>query len=164
MGLFKRSKSVEVAKDVVLAVSNGTVKTLAALKDGVFSEKMMGDGIVIAPASDAKTLEYFAPVAGELVSVFPTGHAYGIKTKEGVEILLHIGLDTVNLDGKGFTPAVKQGQKVKAGDKLVTVDVEFVRKNAPSADAIIVVTSGQAVTPLAKGEVIAKAELIKFAI
>lgn len=165
MGLFKKSKSVEVADNAVLAVSNGTVKTLASLKDGVFSEKMMGDGIVVAPAKDAKTVEYFAPISGELVTVFPTGHAYGIKSKAGVEVLLHIGLDTVNLDGKGFTPAVKQGQKVKAGDKLVSVDVEFVRKNAPSADAIVIITSGQVVTPtVAKGEIEAKAELLTVAL
>ena len=160
MGFFKKSKSA-VAENVVLAVSNGSVKTLASLKDGVFSEKMMGDGIVVAPAKGAQTVEYFAPISGELVTVFPTGHAFGIRAKNGLEVLLHIGLDTVNLEGKGFTPIVKQGQKVKAGDKLVSVDVEFVRKNAPSADAIVIVTSGQAVTPVvAKGDIEAKAELL----
>lgn len=161
MGFFSRSKKETVPSNIALAVIDGTVKTLSSLKDGVFSEKMMGDGIVVAPAKDAQTVDFFAPVSGELVTVFPTGHAYGIKTKDGVEVLLHIGVDTVNLDGKGFTPAVKQGQKVSAGDKLVSVDVEFVRKNAPSSDAIVIVTSGQAVTPIvAKGDIEARAQLL----
>lgn len=164
MGFFKRTKSedaVTVGGNTIISPSNGTVKTLASLKDGVFSEKMMGDGIVVSPAKEAKTLEYYAPISGTLVTVFETGHAYGIRTKDGIEVLLHIGIDTVNLGGKGFTPAVKQDQKIKAGEKLVTVDVEFVRKNAPSADAIVIVTSGQGVQPaLEKGDINAKDALL----
>jgi len=137
----------------VKAVASGTVATLASLKDGVFSEKMMGDGVVVKFPAGTKTGSVFAPVGGELVTVFPTGHAYGIRTAEGVEILVHIGVDTVNLNGKGFKAAVKQGAKVKAGDKLADVDVAAVRKAAPSADPIVLVTSGQKVTAKATGKV-----------
>jgi len=149
----KPAAKAVTAKVNVKSVASGTVATLASLKDGVFSEKMMGDGVVVKFPAATKTGEVFAPVAGELVTVFPTGHAYGIRTKEGVEILVHIGVDTVNLNGKGFTPTVKQGQKVKAGDKLATVDVVAVRKAAPSADPVVLVTSGQKITAKATGKV-----------
>lgn len=150
MGLFKRKK--ENTKDI-MATTDGKIKNLSTLKDGVFSEKMMGDGIVIASPASAKKADFFAPISGELVTVFPTGHAYGIRAKDGLEILIHIGLDTVNLEGKGFTTHVKQGQKVKVGEKLATVDLEYVRKNAPSSDAIVIITSGQKIASTAKGEV-----------
>lgn len=147
-------KAAVKAKAVaVKSVAKGSVRTLASLKDGVFSEKMMGDGIVVCAPKTAKEADFFAPVSGELVTVFPTGHAYGIRTEEGLEVLVHIGIDTVALDGKGFTPAVKQGEMVKAGDKLATVDLDFVRKNAPTADAIVIVTSGQTLTKKATGAV-----------
>lgn len=163
MALFKRKGLANEEPNKVYAVSNGTVKALASLKDGVFSEKMMGDGIVVSAPKDATTLDFFAPISGELVTVFPTGHAFGIKSANGLEVLLHIGIDTVNLNGQGFTVAVSQGKKVKAGDKLVTVDVEYVRKNAPNADAIVIVTSGQAITSRKEGEIVAKEELFSVA-
>lgn len=144
MGLFSRKKSEDkVSSRVIVSPIEGQARELATLKDGVFSEGMLGKGMVVAASVDAKSITFTAPASGELVSAFPTGHAYGIKTKEGIEVLLHIGLDTVNLEGKGFKTLVKQGQSVKVGDALVEVDLEFVRKNAPSADGILVVTSGE---------------------
>ena len=149
----KKATKSSSSSTIIKSIGEGDAKELSTLKDGVFSEKMMGDGIVVAASKTAKTAKYYAPVSGKLVTVFPTKHAYGIQTDDGVELLLHIGIDTVNLKGKGFKSAVKQGQTVKAGDELVTVDLESVRKNAPSADAILIVTSGQKVTKKAKGKV-----------
>ena len=148
--MFKKGKE---NGEVVLAVIEGKVNTLASIKDGVFSEKMLGDGVVIEVAKGIKTMTVIAPITGTLATVFPTGHAYGIVSKSGVEVLVHIGLDTVNLDGKGFKSFVKQGGKIKAGEPMAQVDVEFVSKNAPSVNPIIVVTSGQPVKNAVKGPV-----------
>ncbi len=132
MALFSKQKDSGAINSPVA----GKVKTLKSLKDGVFSEKMMGDGVVIAPSEE----KFYAPISGTLTTVFPTGHAYGITSKNGVSVLVHIGLDTVALKGEGFKPAVKQGQKIKQGELLCEVDLKFVAKKAPSTDTIMVVT------------------------
>jgi glucose-specific phosphotransferase system IIA component len=97
---------------------------------------MMGEGIVIKPTSS----KIYSPLTGTMLTVFPTGHAYGITNKEGLTLLIHIGLDTVGLKGKGFTSHVKQGQKIKRGDLIAEIDIPYIKKNAPSADVIVVVT------------------------
>ena len=160
------TKNKKVANKVVTksliarSVASGTVVTLASLKDGVFSKKMMGDGLVVKFSSTTKIGSVYAPVSGTLVTVFPTGHAYGIKTKEGIEVLVHIGIDTVmTLNGKGFKSFVKQGQKVNAGDKLADVNIAIVKKVAPSADPIVVITSGQKLTSKATGKVTKNSKL-----
>ncbi|MGY6172594.1 glucose PTS transporter subunit IIA [Candidatus Mycoplasma pogonae] len=122
-------------------VKKGKVKSLSTLKDGVFSEKMLGDGVVVELDPKAKMTKFYAPISGKLETVFtPGGHAYGIVSDSGLSVLLHIGIDTVNLKGEGFHPVVKQGDHVKAGDLLVEVDVPLVRSKAPSVDAIVIVT------------------------
>lgn len=146
----------------VLSVVNGKVKELSSLNDGVFSKNMLGDGVVISVPKTKKVVDFNSPVSGKLISVFPTGHAFGIRTDEGIEILIHIGIDTVKLDGKGFEVAVKQNDDIKAGDKLVTVDLDFVRNNAPSADTIIIVTSGQKISNKATGSVTSSSVLFQI--
>ncbi len=121
----------------IYSPAKGKAKTLKSLKDGVFSEAMLGDGVVIAPEDGM----IYAPISGRLVTVFETKHAYGIEAKDGTSILVHIGLDTVNLEGKGFNSFVKQGKKIKAGKPLVEVDLAYVKKNAPSSDIVVVVLS-----------------------
>lgn len=123
----------------VKSVAEGSLASLESLKDGVFSEKMMGDGVVVIPKISKKT-KFYAPISGKMVTVFPTGHAYGIQDENGVSILIHIGLDTVNLKGQGFKSLVQQGQSVKAGQVIAQVDLDFVKKNAPSVATIIVAT------------------------
>lgn len=98
----------------------------------------MGDGIAIDPSNGKVT----APLNGEIVQIFPTKHAVGIKGDNGVEVLIHIGLDTVNMNGEGFTAHVSQGDYVKAGDPLITFDLDFVREKAPSAITPIIITNG----------------------
>ncbi|MFP3490142.1 PTS glucose transporter subunit IIA, partial [Staphylococcus sp. SIMBA_130] len=83
--------------------------------DPVFSEKMMGDGVAIKPTNG----EVVSPVIGEIIQVFPTKHAVGIRAENGAEIFIHIGLETVSLDGEGFTSYVGEGDQVKQGDKLI---------------------------------------------
>ncbi|CBV67216.1 Glucose-specific phosphotransferase enzyme IIA component [Mycoplasma leachii 99/014/6] len=121
----------------VLAPCDGTIITLDEVEDEVFKERMLGDGFAINPKSN----DFHAPVSGKLVTAFPTKHAFGIQTKSGVEILLHIGLDTVSLDGNGFESFVTQDQEVNAGDKLVTVDLKSVAKKVPSIKSPIIFTN-----------------------
>lgn len=140
--LKETTKTVKISKSTlkVLATVEGKVKTLESLKDGVFSEKMMGDGLVISPDVRKKKAKFYAPVDATLTTVFSTGHAFGLTTKEGATFLIHIGIDTVNLKGKGFDVKVTQDQQVKAGDLLVEVDLEFIRSKKLPTDTIVVVT------------------------
>lgn len=94
------------------------------VKDEVFSSGSMGKGIAIEP-KDGKVC---SPLDGEVVMVFPTGHAIGLKSNNGAEVMIHIGMDTVELDGKGFTTLVKKDQKVKKGEPLINFDLEAVKK------------------------------------
>lgn len=140
MRLFGRKKKEEKVfeEGCVYAPVNGTTASLESLEDGMFSEKMMGDGIVVAPSDG----NFRSPVKGTVKAAFPTGHAYGILTDDEKEVLVHIGIDTVELNGKGFKAHVKQGQKVSVGDKLATVDLDVIREGGYPTDTIIIVTSG----------------------
>ncbi|APJ38274.1 PTS transporter subunit IIABC [Mycoplasmopsis pullorum] len=116
----------------------GKVKTLATLNDGVFSEKMSGEGFVVEFAAEHNA-SIFSPVDGTITLVFPTKHAYGITTEDGINVLLHIGIDTVNLNGKGFEACVEQGQKVKKGDLVAKVNLDVVRDAKLKSDLVTVI-------------------------
>ena len=100
----------------------------------------MGQGVVLLP-SEGKLV---SPVSGTVSMLFPTGHAVGITTDEGVELLMHIGIDTVTLNGQGFVAHVKQGDKVKAGQPLMDVDLDFVKSKGLSTETPIIVTNPDA--------------------
>ena len=102
---------------------NGKIVPIENVSDPTFSEEMIGKGVAIEP-SDGK---FYAPSDGKLVALFPTGHAFAMTTTDGVEILIHIGIDTVKLDGQFYTIHAKQGSEVKKGDLIVEVDLEGVR-------------------------------------
>lgn len=123
---------------IIYAPINGKVKPLSSVPDPTFSEKMMGDGLAIEP-SDGKVV---APINGVVVNLFPTKHAVGIESESGIEVLIHIGLETVSLDGEGFEAHVKQGDKVSVGDPLVTFDLDFIKKEAKSTITPIIITNG----------------------
>jgi len=128
----------EVIKTVQLfAPITGNAVTLDKVPDPVFSEKMMGDGIAIEPTEGLAV----SPVDGEIVQVFPTKHAIGIRAKNGAEILIHIGLETVSLNGEGFEAFVKEGDKVKVGDKLVSFDLDIIKTKAKSTITPIIITN-----------------------
>ena len=101
----------------------------------------MGEGFAIE-MQDGKVV---APFSGEVMVCFPTGHAYGLKSNDGKEILIHIGMDTVELDGKGFDVKVQVGQKIKQGDVLVNVDIDYVKSQGKSLVTPIVFTDGRKV-------------------
>ena len=149
----KSEKSGEVVSTITLnSPLSGTVKDISEAPDDAFAQKMMGDGVVIIPNDGIVT----APEDAEICFVFPSKHAVGLKTKDGVELLIHIGIDTVNLDGKGFESFVKDGDKVKKGDKLIGFDIDFISKNAPSIASPFICTAlneNQKVRIIKTGEV-----------
>ncbi|MFB4168083.1 PTS system trehalose-specific EIIBC component [Virgibacillus sp. JSM 102003] len=133
-------------QEVIYAPLSGQIRKLEDVPDPTFSEKMMGDGLAIDP-SDGKVV---APLDGEVVQIFPTKHAVGIRGNSGVEVLIHIGLDTVSLDGEGFEAHVKQGGQVKIGDPLITFDVEFIREKATDVITPIIITNGNELESIEK--------------
>ncbi|MFZ3580402.1 PTS system trehalose-specific EIIBC component [Virgibacillus sp. DJP39] len=133
-------------KELIYAPLSGEIKQLSDVPDPTFAEKMMGDGLAIEP-SDGKVV---APFDGKIVQIFPTKHAVGLESTNGVEVLIHIGLETVSLDGEGFEAHVKQGDQVKAGDPLVTFDLEYIREKAKSTITPIIITNGDALSSLEK--------------
>ena len=130
----------------------GTVHPITEAPDEAFASKMMGDGFFIYPSKG----EVLAPADGEVVFVFDTKHAIGMKSADGTEYLLHIGVDTVALGGKGFNVFVKAGQQVKKGDKLMEFDIDYIRANATSDACLVIFTGlpeGTSVEMTATGEV-----------
>lgn len=112
----------------------GRLMPITEVPDPVFAEKMMGDGFAIEP-TDGKV---YSPVSGKVTNVFPTKHAATFETETGHEVLIHFGLDTVKLGGEGFESHIEQGQEVKAGDLILTVDLEKVKAKVPSVITPIV--------------------------
>lgn len=119
------------------SVANGKVKKMEDVNDEAFAQKLMGEGVAVVP-SDGLVL---APADGEVTMVFPTSHAVGIKTNEGVEILIHIGIDTVEMNGSAFDAFVAQGDKVKKGDLLVAVELEKVLQAGYEPDIMVIITN-----------------------
>ena len=118
---------------------NGKTLPITVITDEVFSQKMLGEGIAIVPDTDIK--DVFSPCEGVITSITDSKHAIGIKTESGAEILIHIGLDTVNLGGEHFEINIKKGDKVKLGDKLLTVDFESIRKKGYNVITPVVITN-----------------------
>ena len=125
----------------VYSVADGQVVALEQVKDPVFAQKMMGDGFAVEPANG----NIVSPVSGTVSSIFPTKHALGLVTEAGLEVLVHIGLDTVSLEGKPFTVHVAEGQKVVAGDLLVTADLDAIRAAGRETSTVVVFTNGDAI-------------------
>ncbi|MFT8887627.1 MAG: PTS glucose transporter subunit IIA [Ethanoligenens sp.] len=117
-----------------VATQTGKAVPLSEVPDEAFAQKMLGDGVAILPSEDVVV----SPVDGEIVEVLDSLHAYGIHTKDGLDILVHIGINTVELKGEGFRAFVKVGDKVKAGDKLAEVNLKLLEeKGFPSYTPII---------------------------
>ena len=139
------SAAAEVAykgvTEEVETVADGQVIAITDVKDPVFSQKMMGDGFAVEPENG----KIYSPVAGTVTSVFPTKHALGLLTENGLEVLVHIGLDTVSLEGKPFEVHVSEGQKVAAGELLVTADLEAIKAAGRETSTVVVFTNAAAI-------------------
>lgn len=139
-------------KHTLCSPVTGTVHPITEAPDDAFASKMMGDGFFVYPTVG----EVLAPADGEVVFVFDTKHAIGMKSADGTEYLLHIGVDTVALGGKGFEVFVEAGQQVKKGDRLMTFDIDYIRANATSDACLVIFTGlpeGTSVKMTATGEV-----------
>lgn len=156
-------KKPEVSEEVVETASKltdetiqtpivGDVVALSDVNDPVFSSGAMGQGIAVKPSQDV----VYAPADAEVTIVFPTGHAYGLKTANGAEILIHVGIDTVSMNGEGFDQKVAQGDKVKAGDVLGTFDSAKIAAAGLDNTTMVIVTNTAdfaSVNPVASGSV-----------
>lgn len=141
---LKRNKKTDGNKvgennrlEPLYAPSNGDFVKIEEIEDPVFSQKMMGDGYGVNPSDG----EVYAPIAGTIMSVFPTKHAVYIKTASDLEILVHMGLDTVELEGGPFTTHVNEGDEVAKGDLISTVDLEALDRAGKSNTIVVVVTN-----------------------
>ncbi|MBO5486898.1 MAG: PTS transporter subunit EIIC [Eubacterium sp.] len=159
----KREQNIPEEKKLQPALTIGSPITgkaapLSQAPDEGFAEGMMGDGVVVTPEDPLVK----APADGTITFVFDTGHALGFETKDGVNLLIHIGIDTVNLKGKGFEILVKEGQKVKKGQNLIRLDLKFLKGNAPSLVSPVLcpeLTEYQSVRLLKEGKVKAGEDL-----
>ena len=134
-GLVEPTVLAETAE--VISPLAGQVKSLSQATDPVFSSGVMGQGVVIEPSQG----ELVSPVNGTVTVLFPTKHAVGIVSEEGVEMLMHIGMDTVSLDGKGFEAHIEQGDKVVVGQKLITFDMEVIKGAGLITETPVIITN-----------------------
>ena len=137
---------------IIYSPVNGIAADLSTAPDEGFAGKMMGDGAVVTPTEGT----VYAPADGEVEFIFDTKHAIGFQTDSGIPMLLHMGIDTVKLEGKGFEILVTEGQKVKKGEPMMKLDLEFLSANAPSITSPILdteVEDNQRIRLLANGEI-----------
>lgn len=155
------NKSVKAEDNTICAPIEGEVIELSKVEDEVFSSEAMGKGVAIIPAKG----EVYAPCDGVISTFFPTGHAIGITGDNGAEVLIHVGMDTVSLDGEGFTPQVKADDKVKKGQLLLRFDIDFIKsKNLPVVTPVILTNTDdlKSVNQAASGKVNKGDVIIKF--
>ncbi|MBF1225319.1 MAG: PTS glucose transporter subunit IIA [Haemophilus parainfluenzae] len=156
MGLFdklfgsKENKAVEVE---IYAPLSGEIVNIEDVPDVVFSEKIVGDGIAIRPTGN----KIVAPVDGVIGKIFETNHAFSMESKEGVELFVHFGIDTVELKGEGFTRIAHEGQSVKRGDTVIEFDLATLESKAKSVLTPVVISNMDEISSIEKksGEVIA---------
>lgn len=123
--------------DVFYSVANGYLEDIEKVSDPTFAQKMLGDGYAVVPTDGKIT----APVDGTIATIFPTKHALGIKTASGLEVLVHMGIDTVQLKGEPFEIKVKEGQEVKHGDQLAQVDLDKIKQAGKKTDMMVIITN-----------------------
>lgn len=160
--MVEEIKTIKEVKDYFVSPLNGEMKLISETPDTSFSQKMMGDGVVFYPSDG----NLYAPCDGEIKMIFPTKHAIGLESKEGVEILLHVGIDTVLLNGEGFDVKVDTNQQVKKGDILMTFDLQYIKEKAASEASVMVFTNlnqEQKLSLMKLGNVEAGDQIIKIA-
>ncbi|AEH49368.1 PTS system, glucose subfamily, IIA subunit [Parageobacillus thermoglucosidasius C56-YS93] len=131
------SKKIETRAVEIYSPLDGEAIPLEEVPDPVFAQKMMGDGLAIIP----KNGKVVSPINGKVVQIFPTKHAVGLVSEEGLEILIHIGLETVELNGEGFEVEVNAGETVKVGDPLINVDLDYLEQKHKEIVTPIIITN-----------------------
>jgi glucose-specific phosphotransferase system IIA component len=148
----KEEKVVEGKKIVeIYSPLQGKIIDISEIPDEAFAQKMVGDGVGIEPSGDM----IYSPVNAEDIGIFETNHAVSFETKEGLEMIVHFGIDTVQLDGRGFERIATDGDSAKVGDELVKYDLEYIKKNAKSHLTPVIISSMDEVESIEKmsGEV-----------
>jgi len=156
MGLFDKlfsSKEKKAVNVEIYAPLSGEIVNIEDVPDVVFSEKIVGDGIAIRPTGN----KLVAPVDGVVGKIFETNHAFSMESKEGVELFVHFGIDTVELKGEGFTRVAQEGQSVKRGDTIIELDLALLEAKAKSVLTPVVISNMDEVSNMEKksGEVVA---------
>jgi PTS system glucose-specific IIA component len=160
-GFFKKDdkkEKIPVEKEILYSPANGVVVPVSDVADPVFSQKMMGDGFAVIPADG----NIYSPAKGKVLSVFPTKHAVGILLDSGLELLLHMGLDTVELNGKPFEIFVKEGQALTADTLIAKVDLAQLQEAGKDSAMVVVITNMDKVKNFSldvTGETAVKAEI-----
>lgn len=152
-------KLIDAMPNMVYAPLSGTIKPIEQCSDPMFASKAMGDGVVIVP--DSNTL--VSPISGKVMMVFPTKHAIGLQGEDGEEILIHVGLDTVSLDGAPFKVLVKDGQEIKAGQALMTIDLDAIKAAVLSTETPVVITNGKQFEIMHDERISHREEMLKLA-
>jgi len=154
------STSLQTKELILKSPIAGDIVNIEDVPDKVFSQKFLGDGVAINPSSNIVT----SPINGTITQLFSTKHAICIKGKNGVEVLIHIGIDTVKLKGKGFTSFVKKGDKVKTGNKIMELDLDFIKNHAKSIITPILIMNTNSINGfniMTKGKINNKENLLK---
>ncbi|MBM7688249.1 PTS N-acetylglucosamine transporter subunit IIABC [Enterococcus ureilyticus] len=139
-GFLKKKETIQL-NETLYAVATGKLIPISEVNDPVFSQKMMGDGFAVIP----ETGDIYSPIVGEVLSVFQTKHAVGMKMANGLEILLHMGIDTVELNGEPFNIKVSEGAKVTQETLIAKVDLEAITSADKAIDMVVVITNMDAV-------------------
>jgi len=147
-GFLKRK-----VRDIYAPVDGNVVK-LESVDDEVFSQKMVGDGVAIMPISG----DFTAPIDGVVSKIFSTNHAYSIKSDKDLEVMVHIGLETVALDGKGFTRVASEGDSVKVGDMIIKADLAYIREHAKDIITPIIITDESDIKEILKEYSVVKSQ------
>lgn len=160
--LFKKknkSDTPAISDDEIVAIADGKLFDLSQVKDKMFAQKVMGDGVAFQFSGDEVTL--CSPANGVLSALFPTGHAFGVTMKNGTELLVHCGIDTVDAKGDGFTLlSKKQGDTVKAGDPIVKVDLKKVGKKYDMSTMLICTNGDEHPLTFSKPKIVSLGESI----
>lgn len=135
--MFKKKDKPRKKQIILSNPIKGEIIKLEKVPDEVFAQNMLGDGFAIFPLEGL----LYSPVDGEIKMLFPTFHALTIETKQGLDIMIHIGIDTVELEGRGFTPLVKPGDKVKRGDLMIIFDIETIKEKLKSPITPVIITN-----------------------
>jgi len=166
MGLFDFFKKKAVVESLfeIYSPLDGTIIPLEEIPDEAFAEKIIGDGVGIIPTGNT----IYAPCDADDISIFDTNHAISFESSNGLELIVHFGIDTVKLDGKGFERLVEDGQSVKKGDALVRFDLEYIKTHAKSEKTPVIISNMDVVEDLFKssgkvsvGDVLMKVKLKK---
>lgn len=158
----KKEETVTINPNTLVAPLSGKAIPLSEVPDPVFSQKLAGDGMAIMLEGDTVV----APADGEVTLIFKTKHAFAMTLDNGLELLVHIGLETVSLEGEGFEQLVEQGARVKAGTPLIKVDRDFILSKGLSLATPVLITNvdaAKSITPVESGDVVAgKSVVINF--